>query len=199
MSALTALMKLLMTSNSCVLTNEQQKLVEQNHNLIYSFISFRNLDLDEYYDLLAIVLCRAAMFYKDDNKTKFSTYVYSAFDLELKRVFAFNNRSKRKTEIPIWSLDYEYETEYGIVSLTNLIPDDFDLEEYVEECFLKQAMTEIIKTLNDYEYDYLMEFLSGKTLVSIAKEHNCSKQNVHQIKNRIFKKVGDKLCQYMTI
>ena len=186
-------------SKDCVLTKEQQKLVEQNHNLIYSFIKSKNLDLDEYYDMFAIVLCKAAMFYKDDNKTQFSTYVYCAFNSELTREFAFNNRSKRKTDTPVWSLNCEYETEDGIVSLINLIPDDFNLEEYVEECLLKQTMKEIIKTLTDYEYDYLMEFLSGKTLVSIAKEHNCSKQNIHQIKNRIIKKVGDILCQYMTI
>lgn len=189
-----------MASNEFTLTNEQQKFVEDNHNLIYSFLNSKNLDALEYYDLLAIALCRAAMFFDFNSGAKFSTYVYSIFELEVKREFAYNNRLKRKTDKPVVSLDYEYETEDGMVKFLDSIPDDFVVEDYVEEALLKKDMTNIIKSLKDYEYDYLMEFLSGKSLVQIAKEHNCSKQNIHQIRNRIFKKVGDKLlCQYMMI
>ena len=43
------------------LTPEQQKLVTDNHNLIYSLANAKNIDLDEYYDVLAIGLCKAAI------------------------------------------------------------------------------------------------------------------------------------------
>ena len=58
------------------LTPEQQKLVTDNHNLIYSLANAKNIDLDEYYDVLAIGLCKAAITF-DETKSKFSTYVYA--------------------------------------------------------------------------------------------------------------------------
>lgn len=57
------------------LNTEQQKLVEENHNLIYSYAKQYNLDLEEWYGVLALSLCYAA--YKfDENTAKFSTFYY---------------------------------------------------------------------------------------------------------------------------
>ena len=57
------------------LSPEQQKLVEDNHNLIYSFAHSRRLKLEQYYDVLAICLCNAACDY-EKNKGEFSTLAY---------------------------------------------------------------------------------------------------------------------------
>lgn len=46
------------------LTEEEQKLVEDNHDLIYMMADCLELDIDEYYGLLAIGLCHAAQKYK---------------------------------------------------------------------------------------------------------------------------------------
>ena len=54
------------------LTSKQKELVEVNHNLIYKFASIKNVSIEEYYDILAIGLCKAAMAF-DENKGKFST------------------------------------------------------------------------------------------------------------------------------
>lgn len=43
------------------LTPQQQKLVEDNHNLIYSLAYKKNINLDEFYGDLAIGLCKAAL------------------------------------------------------------------------------------------------------------------------------------------
>lgn len=43
------------------LTEEQQKQVEENHNLIYWYANKYKVNLDEYYDILAIELCNAIM------------------------------------------------------------------------------------------------------------------------------------------
>ena len=43
------------------LTAEQQQLVIENHNLIYDFAKRKNLIIEEYYDILAIGLCNAAL------------------------------------------------------------------------------------------------------------------------------------------
>ena len=57
------------------ITEEQKKLAEENHNLIYRFLSKYNLSIDDYYDIAAIGLCKAAMTF-DKSKSKFSTYAF---------------------------------------------------------------------------------------------------------------------------
>ena len=58
------------------LDEKQKKLVEENHSLIYSFAHSHNLPLDEYYDILAIALCKAGMTFKPELGYAFSTYAY---------------------------------------------------------------------------------------------------------------------------
>lgn len=60
---------------SIQLNDEQRKLVADNHNLIYQYLIDNNLPQDEYYDIVAIGLCKAALKY-DTSKGAFSTYVY---------------------------------------------------------------------------------------------------------------------------
>lgn len=57
------------------LTESQSKLVEQNHNLIYGFARKYNLDIEEWYGILALALCKAALSF-DSEKAKFSTLYY---------------------------------------------------------------------------------------------------------------------------
>ena len=71
---------------SIQLNDEQRKLVADNHNLIYQYLIDNNLPQDEYYDIAAIGLCKAALKY-DTSKGAFSTYVYRAIR---------NNISKEK-------------------------------------------------------------------------------------------------------
>ena len=59
------------------LSQEQQKLVADNHNLIYSFARKHKIDVGEYYDVLALGLCKAAM-YHDGVSGKFSTLAYQS-------------------------------------------------------------------------------------------------------------------------
>ena len=65
------------------LTLEQQKLVEDNHNLIYSFLNSHGLSIDDYYDVAAIGLCQAAALFDASKGLKFSTYAYTAMRNEV--------------------------------------------------------------------------------------------------------------------
>lgn len=57
------------------LTEKEQKLVEDNHDLIYMMADCLELDIDEYYGLLAIGLCHAAQKYKKRKRAyEFSEY-----------------------------------------------------------------------------------------------------------------------------
>lgn len=57
------------------LTDEERELVTNNHKLIYSYLNKFHLSND-YYDLCAIGLCRAAHFYKPENG-KFSVFAFA--------------------------------------------------------------------------------------------------------------------------
>ena len=60
------------------LTNEQQKLVEEHHNLIYKVLIDNDWNIEQWYDSAAIGLCNAALKYNPDSKIKFITYAYRA-------------------------------------------------------------------------------------------------------------------------
>lgn len=57
------------------LNDEQRALIEKHHNLIYAYAHNCGLDVCEWYDILAIALCRAAQGYKAE-RGAFSTYYY---------------------------------------------------------------------------------------------------------------------------
>lgn len=49
-----------------VLTDEQRKIVEENHKLIYWYANKRGLSIDDWYGLLAIELCCAVIKHKPE-------------------------------------------------------------------------------------------------------------------------------------
>ena len=55
------------------LTSEQSLIVEQNHNLIYWYANMRHIDIQEWYDLLAIELCLAVQKFNPE-KSSLSNY-----------------------------------------------------------------------------------------------------------------------------
>lgn len=59
------------------LNNTQKILVEDNYGLIYKFAKEYHLDMEDYYDVLAIGLCQAAMSYNPNSDSKFSTYAFA--------------------------------------------------------------------------------------------------------------------------
>ena len=67
------------------LNNEQRKLVEDNHNLIYQYLIDNNLPQDEYYDIAAIGLCKAAIGYDVSKGVTFGTYVYQSIRNNIKQ------------------------------------------------------------------------------------------------------------------
>ena len=57
------------------LTKDEQAIVEKNHNLIYGVANKFNLNIEEWYGLLAIELCKTVEKH-NPAKSKLSTYYY---------------------------------------------------------------------------------------------------------------------------
>ena len=170
------------------MTEQQKQLITENHNLIYSFLNKYNLDVEEYYDLAAIGLCRAAKSYQHTN-SRFSTYAYRCmFNIianELKRkenvsvipehlVVSYNNTIKNEEDDMVEYLEY--------------IPSDFDLGYSSTN---KVTIISYIEKLSLSERDLLILrlLIEGYTLIEIGKMINCDRSTVARVR----KKIVDKL------
>lgn len=74
------------------MTAEATVLVEENHNLIYGYLHRMRLSIEEYYDLAAIGLCKAANSFDVSAGYKFSTYAYKCMNNEVLRQMQKENR-----------------------------------------------------------------------------------------------------------
>ena len=88
------------------LTEDQQKIVEDNHNLIYWYIHLCNLDHQEWYDLLAIELCYTVMKH-DESKGSLSTYFKLRADGLVYKEYRKSQAQKR------YHVDMEYIDNVG--------------------------------------------------------------------------------------
>ena len=137
------------------ITPEQQKLVENNHRLIYEFIKIHNLSVSEHYDLLAIG-------YK--NTYAFSTYAFKIMRNDLWMEYRDKNALKR---IP----------DYLVTSYNESV--DFK-EKDMNSKDTKSEYTEILKSYHDTEeeaifkitFDEYMKAISyrDRTIIAMAIE-----------------------------
>lgn len=173
---------------SKVLNDAQRKLVEDNHNLIYSFLNSRHLSLDsveDWYGTAAIGLCKAALTYDESRGAKFATLAYVCMDNEVRMVM----RNNRKCIVADYSLDYEYGNGEGTMELADIIPDNRD---FYYPIYLNDAIKIVTQKLSDRDKEILnLVIYSGKTNTEIAKMYNLSQQTVSRIYCRFIKKFGE--------
>lgn len=102
------------------LTEEQRNMVEDNHNLIYGYIRDRCLDIEEWYDLLAIELCKTVMKFDKDKGATLGTYFYLRCDNLLRKEYA-KSKTQKNTNAGVYTIEDRYDLQ-----------DEVDIEETVE-------------------------------------------------------------------
>lgn len=109
------------------LTDEQQIIVEENHKLIYWFLSVKGLEVSEWYDLIAIELCLSVMAH-DPDRGELSTYFFKRAS---NRVIKEHTKSKsiKRTHNGMYDLDNIYESFHGTESN---IDDYLDVQAIME-------------------------------------------------------------------
>lgn len=110
---------------SQTLNSTQRKLVEDNHNLIYSFLNSRHLSLDaveDWYGTAAIGLCKAALIYDENQGVKFATFAYICMDNEVRTML----HTHRKNFSVVSSSDDEVTTIDSSCCFEDIIPDNPD-------------------------------------------------------------------------
>ena len=172
-----------MTKCNWRLTEEQKELVTKNHDLIYAYAHKKNISIDEYYDVLAIGLCKAAKTF-DKNKGMFSTLAYRCMENEL---FMYLNESQKLSAIPDnVVLSYEalncsenFDNQNGIV----------DYGSY-RDMMCSVTLCELMNELNCREKEIFKYLLKELTHYEIAEKLNCSRQNIDYHVNNIRNKAN---------
>lgn len=113
-----------------MLTEEQKKLVEENHNLIYWYCHKYNLDIEEYYGLLAVELCRAVQLY-DPTKSKISSYIIKWFWHKHISWDKSKRASSRKANENTISLDKDFGEDGEKATLSDFMTNGKSVEDEI--------------------------------------------------------------------
>lgn len=172
------------------LTEEQRELVSKNHNLIYGYAYKRKIPIDDYYDILAIGLCKAAKSY-DEKRCEFSTFAFKCMDNEVNAILKCLHK---KTAIPD-NLIVSYDSSAFEGSFDNsliLAETITDVKSY-NDIMYNVMMNEITNSLTERELTVLRYLIGGLTHSEIAEKLGCNRQNITYFVGRIRKKLNDYL------
>ena len=164
------------------LNTEQQKLVEENHNLIYSYAKQHNLDLDEWYGVLALALCYAAYEF-DENRSKFSTFYYVVAN---SRVGCAVRNKKAKKRVPD-AMCISIEEEFKDLDLT--LADT--IEDKQSSVYKKLEIREVFDSLDNLDTSIVLMRLRGVTQKKISSYLGISQSTI----SRRLIAIKDKLIQ----
>lgn len=166
------------------LTQKQQELVEKNHNLIYEFAKKKNLIVDEYYGILAIGLCNAALIYKEENG-KFSTIAYRCMDNILTDHYRHLSRVCGIPEDKVLSYDVNVSDEDSDGTYLDSIADSRSTQDIVISGIVTE---ELMDMLSDKEKTIVDLLSDGMTQDEVAVKMGCKQQNVSYYVTQIRKK-----------
>jgi len=171
------------------MNREQQKIAEDNHSLIFSFMKKNKLSFDaieDWYGCCAIGLCKAAMFYDQNMNLKFSTLAYVCMHNEVKDIF----RQQTKEE-QCFSLDYDIADN---IELIDCIPDqssrDFSKVEFFE--ILNKRFNELSDRNKRIIDDYIHTQYTAKELSGI---YGISPSSISTIYNKFFNQIYSDLYE----
>lgn len=171
------------------LTEEQRKLVEENHNLIYGFLRKYKLDIDEYYDIAAFGLCKAAIKY-DSSRGIFSSFAYECIKSEIYHQWSYDTRERRIPSSLIYSYNTSYDKEsqewrnFGLIDMMWNINSRDTADIVIEE----EKNLKFLSLLKEDEQLIVKYLVSGFLHGEIADRINVSRQAVSQKVRYIRKK-----------
>lgn len=164
-----------------IITDYQKQLVIDNHNLIYRFLNKEKLNIDDWYDLAAIGMCKAAKMFKEDT-SKFSTY---AFRCMFNEVYSEKRKELYKRTIPESEILYynaEYENDSGSkVEFIDKFHTDCNIE---NDCIHKVSLQKAYSKMKEEYKPIIKLFLQGYKQVEIMKIVGCSQPHVSRVMKR---------------
>ena len=157
------------------LTEEQRKLVEDNIGLVKKFVEKKKLKYDEWYDLMCVALCEAAITFNPE-KGKFSTHAFWKMQQKLTNEAVNMNRNKRGNGDKPKRLDQTVRVENESYTLAELIASDDNVE---ESAVLRKNMADMMKRLTKTEQIIAAELANGTTQKEIGVKMGLSQQCIN--------------------
>lgn len=163
------------------LTDEQRRIAEDNHNLIYGFLNKNHLDYEEWYDIIAMGYLNAVLKF-DPARGSLSTLAYKVMQNQYKMELLRRNRSKHKGNcISLYTPIGDEGME-----LKDTIADPINLE---DQCVARINLDADLRRLKDRQRLMLKMVLDGFSQVEIGQTLQVCKQAV----NRTIRGIGRKL------
>lgn len=163
------------------LTAEQRVLAEENHNLIYKYASSNDINVEEFYGVLAIGLCKAASTFDASRGYRFSTLAYRCMDTEYKAYWRHELNTRHIPAGSVMSYNALISNESGIQFLDIVSNDQ-------RKCSIDTGAVEVdefLKRLSPKQRTVLDGLLSGEKEVTIARRIGCSQSNVSRVKTKL--------------
>lgn len=168
------------------LTEEESLIVEANHNLIYSYINRKHLDIEEWYGLLAIELCEAVRIW-DEERGALSTIFYYMCDNRIKGEYR-RTQAKKRQHGGMLSLDYTYTDGSGTErTLEDISKLGVELE-YDDEMANNEILYEMLR---DKHGEIIRLLYLGYNQREIAEIINVSQSRVNKILSNMRNKYSE--------
>lgn len=172
---------------SCVLTEDQQKLVVENMRLV-PFILCRYYgslvaDDEDFVSMGYIALCRAAAAYNPDCKARFSTFAARSIINYINNYNTVSHSPKRWNGMPVASLNFNirsddnHEDEY----INQLADKRINVEDEAINNVLCDKIRHLCPTFVELERD-------GISVGELARKRKRCQQGIHRRMNQEFRK-----------
>lgn len=177
-----------------------EELVLNNINLIYLVLKRHKKYevLDDYFDLGMIGLVNAAKTYSEDSGFTFSTYAYKCIENEILKTRRKELALKRGAGQPSISLETTITCKDENIKLLDMIPDKFNLEEYIIQNEFYEELYKEIDDLPERNKFVICSIFGLKdyeklTERELAQKFNISQPVVNRLKNKTIKILRNKL------
>ena len=173
------------------LNDEQRKMVEQNHNLIYSAMrkfGIKENEFDDYYGIAAIGLCKAVVYFNAD-KGSISTIAYSCINNELTNELKKELALGRKLNKEAVSYNVSFTDNDNDFANNCLLSD----ENFEKNFILLFHIKDVFCTIKKRHRDIFKLYLQGYQHSEIGDMYEISRQRVGVIINNIKKKLANSI------
>ena len=178
------------------LTDEQRRIVTENHNLIYSFLRDKNQlaqELDTFlgedcYSIVAIGLCKAAAMFDETRGYSFSTFAYKVMNNEMLAVF---RKYKAQKAIPQYLIQ-SYESIIPAVDNDKTTIADLclvDKQDKYEDLITTISCEKTLETLSERDKQIIHLLILGYKQEYIGKKFAITQSTVSRIKGKFIKKL----------
>ena len=175
----------------------RDELIVNNLGLVYVILKQLNLYhmCDMYYDVGVIGLVKAANAYDPSKGYKFSAIASTCIRNEILYYIRRENMSCRKGYYSKVSLDAIIDSSDGNLTLIDLIPSDFDMEEHVILNEQKELLRKALLKLSKDEQKLLKLYYGRDNMsqIDIAKKLNTSQAQVSRQIKRIIEKLKNEI------